>query len=387
MSQYAKLALEREKPTWPMLTVLDEACNACVKANFMVTNACQACLARPCMVNCPKNAIDILDEKRAFIHSEKCINCGLCLKNCPYHAIIYIPVPCEESCPVGAINKNEFGKEVIDYHKCIFCGNCMRECPFSAMMDKGQLLDVLKHLKDDNKKVNVMYAPSIASQFNAKPGQLKSALLKIGFGKVWEVALGADITSDKEAHEFEERMERGDKLMTTSCCPAYVKAVRRHVPELIPCVSETRTPMHYTAEMMREDDSEAINVFIGPCLAKRRESIDDDLVDYCLSMEELDMKLVERMFEEMLAEREDDKRQLTLTIHLLFLLSELNRAFAEKGRTDEYPQSQAGKIVSYVNHHQYLHWQNIFILAVPSLVVYLRRLREHHRGNILSGSV
>ena len=42
LSQYAKLALEREKPTWPMLTVLDEACNACVKANFMVTNACQA---------------------------------------------------------------------------------------------------------------------------------------------------------------------------------------------------------------------------------------------------------------------------------------------------------------------------------------------------------
>lgn len=117
-----------------------------------------------------------------------------------------------------------------------------------------------------------MYAPSIASQFNAKPGQLKSALLKIGFGKVWEVALGADITSDKEAHEFEERMERGDKLMTTSCCPAYVKAVRRHVPELIPCVSETRTPMHYTAEMMREDDSEAINVFIGPCLAKEEKA-------------------------------------------------------------------------------------------------------------------
>ena len=287
LSGYAKLALEREKPTWPMLTVLDEACNACVRANFMVTNACQACLARPCMMNCPKNAITILDEKRAHIDSSKCINCGLCLKNCPYHAIIYIPVPCEESCPVGAITKNEQGKEVIDYHKCIFCCNCMRECPFSAMMDKGQLLDVLKHLKED-KKVNVMYAPAIASQFNAKPGQLKSALLKIGFHKVWEVALGADVTSEKEAEEFEERMERGDKLMTTSCCPAYVKAVRKHVPELVPCVSETRTPMHYTAEMMHAEDPDAVNVFIGPCLAKRRESIDDDLVDYCLSMEELD---------------------------------------------------------------------------------------------------
>ena len=40
--------------------------------------------------------------------------------------------------------------------------------------------------------------------------------------------------------------------------------------------------------MMHAEDPDAVNVFIGPCLAKRRESIDDDLVDYCLSMEELD---------------------------------------------------------------------------------------------------
>lgn len=286
LADYAKLALEREKPTWPMLTVLDEACNACVRSHFMVTNACQACLARPCMVNCPKNAIDIKEE-RAHIDDDKCINCGICMKNCPYHAIINIPVPCEESCPVGAINKNEKGKEVIDYHKCIFCGNCMRECPFSAMMDKGQILDVLKHIKN-NKKVVVMYAPAIASQFKASPGQLESALLKVGFARVWEVALGADKTSDNEAHEFEERMDRGEKLMTTSCCPAYVKAVRRHVPELVPCISETRTPMHYTAELLKAEDPDYISVFIGPCLAKRREGIDDDIVDYVMSMEELD---------------------------------------------------------------------------------------------------
>lgn len=54
LDEYAKEALEREKPTWPMITVLHEACNGCVKQNFMVTNACQGCFARPCMVNCPK---------------------------------------------------------------------------------------------------------------------------------------------------------------------------------------------------------------------------------------------------------------------------------------------------------------------------------------------
>ncbi|EMB22586.1 hypothetical protein HMPREF9733_02002 [Treponema denticola SP33] len=105
LAQFAKEALEREKPTWPMLTVLDEACNACVKSKYMITNACQACVARPCMMNCPKTAIAI-SGGRARIDEEKCINCGICLKNCPYHAVIKIPVPCEESCPVGAISKD-----------------------------------------------------------------------------------------------------------------------------------------------------------------------------------------------------------------------------------------------------------------------------------------
>ncbi|MDR2468706.1 MAG: 4Fe-4S binding protein, partial [Spirochaetaceae bacterium] len=125
LSEYAEDALARQSPSRPMLTVLDDACNACVKTSYMITNACQGCVARPCMMNCGKKAIAI-QHGQARIDGEKCVNCGLCLQHCPYHAIIKIPVPCEESCPVGAIRKNENGKECIDYGKCIFCGNCMR---------------------------------------------------------------------------------------------------------------------------------------------------------------------------------------------------------------------------------------------------------------------
>ncbi len=285
LSEYVCESLDRKKPTWPILTVLDEACNACVKSQFLITNACQACVARPCIINCPKKCISIKNG-RATIDENNCINCGLCLSNCPYHAIIKIPVPCEESCPVGAIQKNEAGKEVIDYHKCIFCGNCMRECPFGAMMDKGQLVDVIKHIMN-GKKVVALYAPAVAAQFRAVPGQLEAALKQAGFNRVWEVAIGADITSDREAEEFEERMEHGHTLMTTSCCPAYVRAVHKHVPDLIPCVSDTRTPMHYTAEIAKKADPDCIAVFIGPCLAKRKEGMDDELVDYVLSVEEM----------------------------------------------------------------------------------------------------
>jgi [FeFe] hydrogenase (group B1/B3) len=284
VAEYAAEALAREKPTWPMLTVLDEACNACVRTHYLVTNACQGCLARPCVMNCGKKAITV-EHHHAVIDEEKCVSCGMCLQNCPYHAIVKVPVPCEEACPVGAITKDDAGKEQIDYHKCIFCGNCMRECPFGAMMDKSQIVDVVKHILA-GKKVVAMYAPAIAAQFRAAPGQLEAAFLAAGFAKVWEVGIGADITADREAEEFQERMERGDTMMTTSCCPAYVRAVNRHVPELVPCISDTRSPMHYTAEIARKADPDCVTVFVGPCLAKRREGMDDEFVDYVLSAEE-----------------------------------------------------------------------------------------------------
>ncbi len=285
LSDFAEEALNRESPTWPMLTVLHEACHACVHTKYMVTNACQGCLARPCTMNCPKKAIAVSNH-HAKIDENLCSNCGLCMQNCPYHAIIKIPVPCEEACPVGAISKDENGREVIDFHKCIFCGNCMRSCPFGAMMDKSQIVDVLKHIMN-GKKVTALYAPSIASQFKTPAGKLEQALKNSGFTNILEVALGADICADKEAKEFTERMERGDKLMTTSCCSAYVRAVRKHVPDLVPCISETRSPMHYTAEIAKKADPECITVFIGPCISKRREGMDDPMVDYVLSVEEI----------------------------------------------------------------------------------------------------
>ena len=284
LASYAKKALERERPEAPMLTVLWEACNACVKTHYMITNACQGCYARPCMVNCPRKAITV--TRRASIDDELCVNCGKCMENCPYHAIIKIPVPCEESCPVDAISKDEAGHEHIDYHKCIYCGNCMRECPFGAMMDKSQLVDVIRRIMD-GRKVAALYAPSIASQFKAEPGQIAAAMEEAGFSRVWEVARGADICATREAREFEERMARGDKMMTTSCCSAYVRAVFKHVDTLAPCVSETRSPMHYTAKLARQADPDCVTVFIGPCLAKKREGLTDKYVDYVLTVDEL----------------------------------------------------------------------------------------------------
>lgn len=295
LAHYAREALERTRIEEPVLTVLDLACNACVKTQFLVTDACQGCLARPCMMNCPKKAITIVNG-HAVIDKERCVNCGICLQVCPYHAIIKIPVPCEEACPVGAISKDADGKERIDYEKCIYCGNCMRECPFGAMMDRSQILDVLM-AKKRGKRLIALFAPAVAGQFRASIGSLSTALREALFDEVVEVALGADITAEKEAKEYRERMAHGEAFMTTSCCPAYVQTVKKHVPALGPRVSDTATPMHYAAALAAKEYPDHVRVFIGPCLAKRKEGIDDELVDYVLSAEELGALLVAKDIE------------------------------------------------------------------------------------------
>lgn len=285
LADYAARALERQTPEGPVMTVLDIACRGCVSSRYYVTDACQGCIARPCAVNCPVDAISFKNG-RSIIDSEVCIDCGKCREVCPYSAVTKIPVPCEDACPVDAIYKDKTGHAHIDFAKCISCGRCMRSCPFGAVMEKSQIIDVLSAIASP-KKVVAMVAPAIAGQFPGELEQIAHALKKLGFDRVVEVAAGADITTRKEAAEFHERMEHGQHMMTTSCCPAYIETVRRHIKELQPFVSETHTPMHYTAQMVKDAQPEAVTVFIGPCVAKRKEGFDDPLVDYVLTFEEL----------------------------------------------------------------------------------------------------
>jgi len=287
LSEYAKKALIREAPDKKVLTIIDIACASCQQNTYMVTELCKGCEARPCKNNCPKNAIQIING-RSIIDQDLCIKCGKCRNVCPYNAIAFTPVPCEEKCPVGAISRNKStGKEEIDYDKCIFCGQCTRACPFGTIMERSQIFDVAKHLKRTKQKVVALVAPSIVGQFPGNIAQIITALQKIGFSAIYEVAYGADITARKEAEELIEKIEEGQPILGTSCCPAYVESVKKHVKSFEKYVSHTKTPMAYTAELAKKDSIDVITVFIGPCIAKKCEGVLDKNVDYVLTFEEL----------------------------------------------------------------------------------------------------
>ena len=110
------------------------------------------------------------------------------------------------------------------------------------------------------------------------------------------------ITTEKESEELKEKLEEGQPFMTTSCCPSYVEMAEKHAPELKKYISSTRSPMYYTAQIVREQHPDAKVVFIGPCIAKRKEARKDDMVDYVMTFEEL-----QSVFEGMDISLDEDK--------------------------------------------------------------------------------
>lgn len=300
LTTYAKRASERDEIDDKTLTVLQAACKGCVPTQIHVTDLCQGCVARPCQSTCKFGAITIKDGK-SHIDASKCKKCKMCISACPYNAIVKVTVPCEEACPVGAIAKDEQGLARIDYEKCISCGKCIFACPFGAVHEKSQIIDILKSIKSD-KKVIGMIAPSIAGQFPGNIYQLKTAMLKAGFDDVYEVAQGADVTTRNEAKELQERLEEGANFMTTSCCAAYNNLVEKHLPEIKPYVSTTKTPLYYTAEIVKNLLPDAITVFVSPCVAKRTEGIKNENVNFVMSYEELGALFIGRKIDVMACE-------------------------------------------------------------------------------------
>ena len=162
----------------------------------------------------------------------------------------------------------------------------MNACPFGAIFSISQVFDVLQKIREGEKVVAIV-APAILGQFSTSIEQVYGAFKLKGFHDVLEVAEGAMVTTEKEGHELLEKIAEGQAFMTTSCCPSYIELVNKHVPEMEQYVSSTRSPMYYTARIAKEKYPDAKVVFVGPCIAKRKEAQRDEEVDFVMTFDEI----------------------------------------------------------------------------------------------------
>ena len=273
------------KPNENVISVINIACDECPSSGYEVTRDCRGCLAHRCKRACPRDAITFDEKQHAVIDKSKCINCGLCAKACPYSAIKNRVRPCMVACKVNAISANPDGSARIDDNKCISCGQCVYQCPFGAITDRSSIVQIIEEIKNPENHVYAIIAPAIGSQFDyAKTNQVITGIKRLGFYKVIETALGADMVAYSETQEL---VEKG--FLTSSCCPAFVRYVKKYFPEVAEKVSHNPSPMIALGKFLKEQDDKAKVVFIGPCTAKKREALEDETnsVDYVMTFEEL----------------------------------------------------------------------------------------------------
>ncbi|MBR1983105.1 MAG: monomeric, partial [Clostridia bacterium] len=251
---------------------------------------CRGCLAHRCERVCKFGAITFDKHHVAHIDKSKCKECGACSKVCPFSAIRNFKRPCQSACKIKAISTDEQRNAKIDYDKCISCGACVYQCPFGAITDKSYILKVVELLKQSitsqQQNVYAVVAPAISSQFKyAKLGQVVSGLKHLGFYKVVEAALGADMVAQQESKELAEK-----GFLISSCCPSFVSYAEKNFPNLTDNVSTTLSPMATISKFIKEDDKNAKVVFIGPCTSKKAEAQKDTVkgyVDAVITFEEL----------------------------------------------------------------------------------------------------
>jgi len=196
-------------------------------------------------------------QSPVFTEKTQCQDCYKCIRECPVKAI-----------------RVENGHAMVISELCVLCGHCVDSCPAGAKRVRDDLARA-KQLLSLKERVFVSLAPSFASEFSSvTPEKLVSAINKLGFFGVSETAIGADLVSRRLASDFADTSkETGQKLFLSSACPAAVEYVKRYMRSYAPFITDRASPLLAHARFLRETYGDDIGiVFVGPCIAKKREA-------------------------------------------------------------------------------------------------------------------
>lgn len=184
-----------------------------------------------------------------------CKGCYACIRHCPAKAI-----------------KVEDGQATVVWDLCIGCGHCIEVCSRNAKTIMSSV-EITEQILESEKPIACL-APSFVAQYaEHHPGQVISALKKLGFSEVWEVAFGAYLVTQEYQKSNFASADQNHYISTA--CPAIINLVEKHYPELIPHLVPIVSPMIALGRYLKYKFGYNCHVvFIGPCVAKKDEAED-----------------------------------------------------------------------------------------------------------------
>lgn len=201
----------------------------------------------------------------------KCRHCYKCVRNCEVKAIMV-----------------KDGRAEIMPENCILCGRCLQICPQSAKTLVSDL-SLVKGMVEAGEKVVISIAPSYMGLLKYHTiGQVRCALMRLGFTDVRETAEGAALVTAEYAKLLSEGTREN---IISTCCPSVNALIEKYYPQLIPYLAPVVSPMIAHGRMIKQQmGSDTRVVFLGPCIAKKQEALDPrhaDCIDAVLNFNDI----------------------------------------------------------------------------------------------------
>ena len=213
----------------------------------------------------------------------KCIKCMRCIQVCDQVQNMHV---------WDLVNTGKRTRVGMVQNTCTLCGQCITHCPVAALSARDDTEKIWNALSDPEKIVIVQPAPAVRTAWAeeagvprelATPEKLAAALRHLGFDYVFDTNFSADLTIMEESAELIEHMTNAGKYpvpMFTSCCPGWIRFLKKEYPEMVHYMSTSKSPMSmfsaivksYYAKLLNVAPEKIVCVAVMPCVAKKYEA-------------------------------------------------------------------------------------------------------------------
>ena len=182
---------------------------------------------------------------------------------------------CVRACPVKTIAIKKGLPEIME-EGCLACGHCVLACSIGAKVVHDDTTMVRQWIAQ-GQSVAAIVAPSFPASFSISGSKMVSALRRLGFSTVQEVAYGAGVCAREYARYYQQHQSQ---MTISTACPAVVQLVEKHFSSLLPHLAPIDSPMLIQSKIVKAMYPDHKIVFIGPCLAKKYEAEDVNTAGY-----------------------------------------------------------------------------------------------------------
>ncbi len=213
----------------------------------------------------------------------KCVKCMRCIQVCDQVQNMHV---------WDLVNTGKRTRVGMVQNTCTLCGQCITHCPVAALSARDDTEKIWNAISDPEKIVIVQPAPAVrtawAEEANvpremATPEKLAAALRHLGFDYVFDTNFSADLTIMEESAELIEHLTHAGKYpvpMFTSCCPGWIRFLKKEYPEMVHYMSTSKSPMSmfsaivksYYAKLLDVSPEKIVCVAVMPCVAKKYEA-------------------------------------------------------------------------------------------------------------------